>query len=94
MTSWSVSVVLASLQIIAVVILEFLLEWQSIERASQGELAIDLFLADVEVLHVEETCYMSTNLIFKWLSYAYRHVGRHGPTVSPALPFLLVVRTD
>lgn len=93
-TSWSVPIVLAPLQIIAVVILELLLEWQSIECTSQGKLAIDLFLGDVEVLDVEEACYMSTGFIFKGLAYTYRHAERHGPTASQAPPFLLVVRTD
>lgn len=54
MTSWSVSIVLTTFQIIAVVILEFLLEWQGVEFASQGKLAVDFFLANVEVLDVEE----------------------------------------
>ena len=93
-TSWSVSVVLTTLQIIAVVILEFLLEWQSVECASQGKLTIDLFLADIKVLHVEETCYISIGLILQRLAYTYRHVGRHDPTASQVPPFLLVVRTD
>jgi hypothetical protein len=68
-TSWSVSVVLTTLQILAVVILELLLEWQSVECASQGELAIDLFLADIEVLHIEETCYISIGFIQKACLY-------------------------
>lgn len=92
--SWSVSIVLATLQIIAVMILEFLLEWQSVECTPQGKLAIDLFLGDVEVFDVEEAYYMSTGLIFKGLAYTYRHVGQHGPAASQAPPFLPVVRTD
>lgn len=54
MPSWSVSIVLTTLQVITVVILEFLVEWQSIEFAPQGKLAVDFFLADVEVFDVEE----------------------------------------
>lgn len=54
MPSWSVSIVLTTLQVIAVVILEFLVEWQSIEFASKGKLAVDFFLADVEVFDIEE----------------------------------------
>lgn len=53
-TSWSVSVVLTTLQVSAVVILEFLLEWQSVEFTSQGKLAVNFFLADIEVFDVEE----------------------------------------
>ena len=68
MTSWSVSIVLTTPQIIAVVILEFLLEWQSVEFASQGKLAVDFFLADVEVFHVEEACYMSVSTMRKVLA--------------------------
>ena len=60
MTSWSVSIVLTTLQIVAVVILEFLLEWQGVEFASQSKLAVDFFLTDVEVFNVEEACYMSS----------------------------------
>ena len=54
MTSGSVSIVLTTLQVIAVVVLEFLLEWQGVEFPSQGKLAVDFFLADVEILDVEE----------------------------------------
>ena len=65
MTSWPVSVVLTSLQVIAVVILEFLLEWQGVEFTSQGKLAVNFFLADIEVFDVEEAWYVSTDSIFK-----------------------------
>ena len=68
MTSWSISIVLTTLQVIAVVILEFLLEWQGVEFASQGKLAVDFFLADVEVLDVEKSCYMSIGPICKILA--------------------------
>lgn len=56
MTSGSVSIVLTTLQVIAVVVLEFLLEWQGVEFPSQGKLAVHFFLADVEVFDVEEAC--------------------------------------
>lgn len=68
MTSWSVSIVLTTFQIITVVILEFLLEWQGVEFASQGKLAVDFFLANVEVLDVEEACYMSIGPMRKMLA--------------------------
>lgn len=67
-TSWSVSIVLTTLQIIAVVILEFFLEWQGVEFASQGKLAVDFFLANIEVLDVEEACYMSIGPMRKMLA--------------------------
>lgn len=68
MTSGSVSIVLTTLQVIAVVVLEFLLEWQGVEFPSQGKLAVHFFLADVEVFDVEEACYMSNAAMCKMLA--------------------------
>ena len=68
MTSGSVSIVLTTLQVIAVVVLEFLLEWQGVEFPSQGKLAVHFFLADVEVFDVEEACYMSVGTMRRVLA--------------------------
>ena len=55
-SGWSVAVVLATIKISAVVELELFFKRKSIELPTQSKLAIDFFLADVEVLYVEEAC--------------------------------------
>jgi hypothetical protein len=54
MSGWTVPIVLASLEIVRVVVLEFLLDGQCVEFTTEGELAIDFFLTDVEIFDVEE----------------------------------------
>jgi hypothetical protein len=54
MSGGTVPVVFASLEIVRVVVLEFLLEWERVEFAAKGKLPVDFFLADVEVLDIEE----------------------------------------
>lgn len=54
MTSRSVAIVFSALKVTLAVILELLLERQSIKLSSERKLLIDLVLADIEVLHVEE----------------------------------------
>jgi hypothetical protein len=52
--SRTVAIVLAIVQVLEVVVLELLLQRQVVELPSEGKLSVDLFLADAEVLHVEE----------------------------------------
>jgi hypothetical protein len=54
MSSWTVAVILASLKIVGVVVLEFLLERKRVELAAKSKLAVNFILTDVEVLDVEE----------------------------------------
>lgn len=54
MSGRAVGVVLSSCKITGAVELELLFERQRIELAAKGELVVDLFLADVEVLNIEE----------------------------------------
>lgn len=54
-TSRSVTIVFTGLKVFNVVVLELFLERKIIKLAAQSELAIYLFLADVEVFDVEET---------------------------------------
>jgi hypothetical protein len=53
-SSRAVAVVLAIVQVLEVVVLQLLLQRQVVELAAQSELSIDFFLADAEVLDVEE----------------------------------------
>lgn len=53
-SSWAVTVVVATHESIRIVVLELLFERQRVELASQSELSIHLLLGDVEVLDVEE----------------------------------------
>lgn len=57
MTGRSISIVLAPGKVVRVMILELLLEWQRIKLATKSKLSINFFLADVEVLHIEKSCY-------------------------------------
>jgi hypothetical protein len=52
--SRTVAIVLAIVQVLEVVVLELLLQGEVVELPSEGELTVDFFLADAEVLHVEE----------------------------------------
>jgi len=52
--SRAVAVVLAVVQVLEVVVLEFLLQRQIVELPSESELSVDFFLTDTEVLHIEE----------------------------------------
>jgi hypothetical protein len=56
MTSRSIAVVFAPDEVIRVMILELLLEWQGVKLATQSELLINFLLADIEVLHIEKSC--------------------------------------
>lgn len=47
------------MQILEVVVLQLLLKRQVVELAAKSELSVDFFLADVEVLDVEETNVLS-----------------------------------
>lgn len=42
------------MQVLKVVVLQLLLKRQVVELAAEGKLSVDFFLADVEVLNVEE----------------------------------------
>ena len=53
-SSRAVTVVLAVVQVLEVVVLELLLQRQVIELSPKSELPVDFFLADAEVLHIEE----------------------------------------
>lgn len=55
MTGWSITVILPLNKVIRIVEFQLFFEWQSIKLATEGKLAIDFFLADVEVLDIEET---------------------------------------
>ena len=59
MSGRTVGVVFAPLKITGAVELELLFKWQGIELPPQSELVVDLFLTDVEVLHVEESCFQT-----------------------------------
>jgi hypothetical protein len=53
-SSRAVTVVLAIVQVFEVVVLELLLQRKIIELPPESKLTVDLFLADAEVLHIEE----------------------------------------
>lgn len=53
-TGGTVAVVFAAFEVFEIVVLEFFFEWEVVEFAAEGELTIDFFLGDVEVLDVEE----------------------------------------
>lgn len=53
--SWTVTIIVTTDEVVAAVILEFLLDGQVIKLSSEGKLPINLLLGDVEVLHIEET---------------------------------------
>jgi hypothetical protein len=53
-SSWSVSIVFASRKVFGIVKLQLFLKWKGIKFASKSKLAVHLFLADAEILHVEE----------------------------------------
>jgi hypothetical protein len=55
MSSRSVPIVLASGQVICVVVFKFLFKWKTIKLSTESELRVNLLLADVEVLHIKET---------------------------------------
>lgn len=55
----TVSIVLAVLQVFQIVVLELLFEREIVEFPSKSELVIDFFLADAEVLYVEEANMLS-----------------------------------
>jgi hypothetical protein len=50
----AVTVVLAVVQVLEVVVLELLFQRQFVELPSESKLSVDFFLADAEVLHIEE----------------------------------------
>lgn len=50
----TVAVILAVVQILEVVVLQLLLQWQVVEFATQSKLAIDFFLANTELLDIKE----------------------------------------
>jgi hypothetical protein len=50
----TVAIILAVVQVLEVVILQPLLQRQVVELAAQSELSINFFLADAEVLDIEE----------------------------------------
>ena len=47
------------MQVLEVVVLQLLLKRQVVELTAKSKLSIDFFLADVEVLHVEEANMLS-----------------------------------
>jgi hypothetical protein len=53
-SSRAVAIVLAIVQVLKVVILQLFLQRQVVELAAQSELSINFFLADAEVLDIEE----------------------------------------
>lgn len=55
MTSRSIPVIFTLYEVIRIVIFEFLLKWKRIEFTTKSKLAIDLFLADVKILDIEES---------------------------------------
>ena len=57
MSGRTVRVVFTPFKVTGAVELEFLFKWQGIELPPQSELVVDLFLTDVEVLHIEESCF-------------------------------------
>lgn len=84
MASRPVAVVLATREIGAVVVLELLFQWKSVELAAKCELAVDLILTDVEVLHVEEALRAGLGLkmfvtVVARGTNTHPHVARHGP---------------
>jgi hypothetical protein len=73
--SRAVAVVLAVVQVLEVVVLELLLQGEVVELPSEGKLSVDLFLADAEVLHVEEADMLcSVSELFGQLLLAVRSV--------------------
>lgn len=54
MSRRTISVVVATHEIIRIVVLELLFKRKRVEFSSQGKLSVDLLLGDVEVLDVEE----------------------------------------
>lgn len=59
-SSRAVAIILAIVQVLKIMILELFLEWQVVKLSAQSELAVDFFLADTEVLHIEETDMLSS----------------------------------
>lgn len=57
MSGRTVRVVFTPFKVTGAVELELLFKWQGIELPPQSELVVDLFLTDVEVLHIEESCF-------------------------------------
>jgi hypothetical protein len=55
----AVGVVFASRKITGTVEFELLFKWQRVELAAQSKLIVDFLLADVEVLHIEETYWVA-----------------------------------
>lgn len=54
MPSRPVAIVLSTLEVVLVVIPELFLQGKSIKLSAEGKLPVNLSLANVEVLHVEE----------------------------------------
>jgi hypothetical protein len=50
----AIPVIFTSDEVVAVMILQLLLQWKIVELSSQSKLPVNFFLADVEVLHIEE----------------------------------------
>lgn len=53
-TGRTVSIVFTSDEVVTVVELQLFLQRQIVELSAKGKLPVNLFLADVEVLHIEE----------------------------------------
>lgn len=73
MASRTIAIVVAANEVVAAVILEFLLNWQAVELSSEGELPVNLLLGDVEVLHIEEALRNIRFTVWGWVSQC-RHV--------------------
>lgn len=73
-TGWPVSIILAIDKVICIVVLELLLKRQRIEFATQGKLAIDFILADIEVLHIEESYRSFSDRQEGFVFYTNQHV--------------------
>lgn len=58
-TGRSVTIVIARFKSFDIVVLESFFQRKVIELTTQSKLAVYLFLTDVEVVDVEEACYMS-----------------------------------
>jgi hypothetical protein len=88
------------LEILDVVVLQFLIEWQREKLTGQGKLFIYFVLADVKVLYTEEA-FEITPSVARVIAetdqvnmIADQHCGQHGPAVLQALPCPLPERTD
>lgn len=59
MSCRTIRVVFTPFKVTGAVELELLFKWQGIELPPQSELVVDLFLTDVEVLHIEESYFQT-----------------------------------